>query len=155
MNRKKKALLLASALSLCVLCGCGEEEKQENEVIEIEGVTYLKSGDEYTRVDITPRVFEPGEHIIHYTAYFGKKVIHGEDGWGTSDLEIPETPEGYRYVETIALDEGGTGYTNSLVHIYVNEKRVEAMGVYNPKTNTVEYDIPGEVIEEKVLEMGD
>ena len=54
MNRRKKALLLASALSLCVLCGCGD-----NKTVEIEGVTYIQNGDEYTRLDISPKVFEP------------------------------------------------------------------------------------------------
>ena len=146
MKRRKKALLLASALSLCVLCGCGEAQ-----TVEIDGVTYVQNGDEYTRIDIVPRVFEPGEHVIYYTVNRGDSSFGGKDGWGTSKLNIPEVPEGYRYVETLSLDEGGYGYTDALVHIFVNEKKVEVKGTYNTRTNTVEYNEPGRVVEELTL----
>ncbi|MBR4178561.1 MAG: hypothetical protein IKR57_04360 [Bacilli bacterium] len=148
MKRKKKALLLASIASLCLLCGCNNTE-----VVVIEGEQYVKNGEEYTRVDLTPKVFEPGQHVIHYTVR--PSSFQGAEGWGTSTIEVPEVPEGYRYVNTITLDEAGYGHTSALVHVFVNEKRVEVVGTYNSKTNTIEYIEPGKIVEEKVLEMGD
>ena len=148
-NIKRKALLLSSIASLCILCGCSTEK---NTVI-INGETYIQNGEEYTKLDLSPKVFEPGEHIIHYTYTYDRGInrIGGETGWGTSDLNLPETPEGYRYVETITLDEAGYGHTSSLVHIFVNVERVEVQAQYDSKNNTIVYPEPGKVIEEMIL----
>ena len=148
MKNRKKAILLASIASLCILCGCGKE------VIEIEGEQYVKSGAAYPKLALTPKVFAPGKHIVRYV----EKTSPGVDssGWGTVVMNIPEVPEGYRYVETLTIDTGYNGLSNGFVHIFINEKRVEAKPSYNPKTNTIEYLEPGVVIEEqRVLEMGD
>ena len=144
MKRKKKALLLASVASLCILCGCNNAE-----VVEIEGEQYVKNGEEYTRVDLTPKVFEPGEHIINYSV--DSNDIAGATGWGKGRVYFPETPEGYRFVETIVEGNGGYGSTSGYVNIYVNVVRVEVKGTYNPRTNTVEYIEPGVVVDELTL----
>ena len=146
MNRRKKALVLSGIASLLLLCGCGETN-----TVTIDGVEYIQRGDEYVKLDLSPVTFEPGTHIIHYTYHFGSQSIGGQTGWGTSNLQMPEVPEGYRFVETLSVDEGGHGYTNTLVHIFVNEKTVEVQGTYNPNTNTIEYKEPGKVVEELTL----
>ena len=148
-KNKRKALLLAGLASMAILCGCSNNDN--NKTVEIEGVIYVQNGDEYVKVDTTPKVFEPGEHIIHYTYDRGNNRVGGETGWGTSDLNLPETPEGYRYVETITLDEAGYGHTSSLVHIFVNVERVEVQAQYDSKNNTIVYPEPGKVIEEMIL----
>ena len=148
MKNRKKALLLASIASLCILCGC-----KENEVIEIDGEQYIKSGEDYTRLDLSPREFEPGTHVIRYSDDSDSHL--GEPGWGNSIINIPEVPEGYKYVETISIISEGYGSHIGYVHIFVNTKTVLARGVYNPETNRIEYSEPGEVVEERALEMGD
>lgn len=150
MNRRKKALLLASALSLCVLCGCGD-----NKTVEIEGVTYIQNGDEYTRLDISPKVFEPGEHKITYTAgpREGIRIKLGEEWEDNYYSYAPITPEGYELIDFKFVSDDD-GYVTNIVFIYVNTKRVEASGVYNSKSNTVIYNTPGVVVEEKTLERG-
>ena len=118
MNKKKKALLLASVASLSILCGCATDTPKS---IETEDGTYVESNGEYVKLNFEPQVFEPGTHIIHYNQYIGDRNVYGKtDGWGQSKIDFPEVPEGYRYVETITLDQGGYGHLNSIVHVFVN-----------------------------------
>ena len=145
MNKRKRALLLASVASLGILCGC----KQETKVVEKEGEVYIQNGSEYTRIDVSPKVFEPGEHIITYSVE-DSYLVNG-NGWGEASIDFPETPEGYRYVETLVDVSAMGGYTNGYVHIYINTDRVEVPGTYNPQTNTVEYITPGVVVKSLTL----
>ena len=152
MNKKKKALLLASIASLNILCRCTTVPKS----IETEDGTYVESNGEYVRLNLEPAIFEPGTHIVQYNVYIGNMDVYSkEDGWGKSRVEFPEVPEGYKYVETISIDQAGYGHLNAFVHVFVNEKRVEVTPVYNTSTGKVEYLEPGRVIEEKTLELGD
>lgn len=152
MNNKKKALLLASVASLSILCGCTTAPKS----IKKEDGTYVESNGEYVRLNLEPAIFEPGTHIIHYNQYIGDRNVYGKtDGWGQSKIDFPEVPEGYRYVETISLDQAGYGHLNALVHVFVNEVTVEAIPVYNTNTGEVVYSEPGTIVSEKTLELGD
>ena len=67
MNKKKKALLLASIASLSILCGCTTAPKS----IETEDGTYVESNGEYVRLNLEPVIFEPGTHIVQYNVYIG------------------------------------------------------------------------------------
>ena len=71
--------------------------------------------------------------------------------WITLAFRWAETPEGYRYVETLVDVSAMGGYTNGYVHIYINTDRVEVSGTYNPQTNTVEYITPGVVVKSLTL----
>ena len=144
MKKNKKALLLASIASLCILCGC------EKEIIEIEGEQYIKSGEEYTKLDLTPKVFEPGTHRMFYTYHYGGKHRKTKSGWNKNIIIIPEAPEGYEYVETIE-DDGAANY----YYMYINVERVEVKGTYNQETNEIEYIGPGVVAKDRTLELGD
>lgn len=77
------------------------------------------------------------------------------DGWEYSYFSIPEPPEGYKYVNTVIVDQSSSGSVNIYAHIYVNEKTVEVTPIYNAQKNTINYCNPGVVVEEKTLELGD
>ena len=144
MNRRKKTLLLAAIASLCILCGCGKE------VIEIDGEQYVKNGEEYIKLDLSPKVFEPGTHRMFYTYHYGGKHRETKSGWNKNIINIPEAPEGYEYVETIEDDGAANFY-----YMYINVERVEVTGTYNPETNEIEYLEPGVIVKDRTLEMGD
>ena len=142
MKNRKKALLLSCLTSLVVLTGCGSATK----TIDIDGQTYIQDGEEYVKLNMEPKTFEPGEHVIYFT-YNTSGSFGGSKGWGTSNIGLPETPEGYKYVNSFSIDEGTYGFTDSIVHMYVNEVTVEVTPTYNSKTNKIEYTLPGVVVE--------
>ena len=147
MKNRKKTLLLAAIASLCILCGCGEK----TELLEIEGEQFVKSGEDYTRIDISSKVFEPGTHRVIYSKRITSSYS-SKEGWSTNKIEIPETPEGYRFVGVI---KGDAGFYGMYLHIFENVERVEVTGTYNPETNEIEYLEPGVIVKDRTLEMGD
>ena len=151
MNRKKKALLLASIASLAILSGCGSKNPEINK-LQIDGETYVQNGDEYVKVYISPKVFEPGQHRIAYVTE-AKGSYNFHSGWDSIYTGI-EVPEGYELTGISTASEND-GYTDVIIYTFVNTKRVEAEGTYNSRINSIEYITPGRVVEEKVLEMGD
>ena len=150
MNNKNKALLLSIVSSLTLLCGCGESK-----TIEIEGNTYVKSGEEYVKVDNQKVVYEPYTHYIQYFNY----DYEGDDyetpyskksGFTNSNVPVIE---GYELVtiEEVTRKYGYGSKTCGYMYIFVNNKPVEVTLVYNPKTNTYEYNNPGVVVSELSL----
>ena len=154
MNNKKKALLLASIASLSILCGCGSAPKS----IETKDGTYVESNGEYVKVEVLPKTFEPGTHIIQYvhkvneerSSYHNSQLTEGYN----NSLFSPEVPEGYKIIGTTGYSNKD-GYDNYMVYIMVNEETVEVEGRYDINTNSVMYNIPGKVIKEKTLGLGD
>ena len=157
MKRKKKALLLASIASLCLLCGCGKNSQVE--VVEKNGEEYIKTGDEYTKLDISPKRFEAGDHVVYYvvkreTGDSWLNVYEINSGYNGIKNIVPETPEGYKLIDVVSMSDAN-GATNAIAFFYVNEVPVLVEGVLNFETGIVEYVEPGVVVEEKTLEMGD
>ena len=157
MNNKKKALLLASIASLSILCGCGSPSTKRVKSIETEDGTYIESNGEYVRLDISPKVFEPGTHIIQYvhkvndgSSYHNSQLTEGYN----NSLFSPDVPEGYKIIGTTGYSNN-YGYDNYMVYIMVNEETVEVEGRYDINTNSVMYNIPGKVVKEKTLGLGD
>ena len=149
---KKKYLLLSTVLSLAILSGCSNAE---DKTIEVDGDTYVKVGEEYTRVSSFERkTFEPGTHIVYYT-YHSDDCDLFKNGFGESDLVLPETPEGYKVINIVDAVNKKHDHTSGIIIFYVNDKTVEVEGEYNSKTGLIEYDKPGVVVVEKKLEMGD
>ena len=154
MKNKKKALLLASIASLGILCGCGKVK-----TIEVDDETYVESNGEYIRLDIEPKVYEPGTHVIQYVHnihdgnhdYYKRK--HLKEGFNNI-IFTPEIPEGYKIVGTTSYSNND-GYDYFIIYIMVNDKTVEVEGVFDAETNSIIYNDPGKVIEEKALELGD
>ena len=152
MKNEKKALILASIAALLMLCGCSKKPN----TIETEDGTYIETNGEYVKLSLNPVIYEPGAHVIMYNQYIGgNQNWSTNDGWEYSRLSIPEVPEGYRYVETIDICDGGYGRTNAFIHIYVNTKTVEVTPIYNSEKDEIDYCMPGKVVEEKTLELGD
>ena len=151
MNKRKKALLLSSIAALSILCGCGSKK----ETVEVDGETYIKNEEEYTKVEVGDRIFEPGTHIIHYidipaSAYYpvGGKLI--EQGFDNAAFYVDNVPEGYKLV-------GVTSYSNSsgndyyIVYVFVNEVPVIAKGRYDVNFNEVVYETPGKIVVDTAL----
>ena len=153
-SRKKKALILSALASLAILSGCGSKTKEENKTIKIDGVEYIQRGDEYEKLEIPSKVFEPGEHTIAYVIYKKNGSINFTSGWNSIYEWGIETPEGYEFVCLTSGSEWN-GNTDVLIYTYVNTKTVEVEGTYNEYDNCFEFSTPGKVIEEKTLEMGD
>ena len=153
MKNKKKALLLTGIASLGILCGCG---KEKHKTIETGDGTYVESNGEYVKVVLEPKTYEPGTHIIIFNDHLDSTNTRSyNDGWEYSYFSIPEPPEGYKYVNTVIVDQSSSGSVNIYAHIYVNEKTVEVTPIYNAQKNTINYCNPGVVVEEKTLELGD
>lgn len=146
MKKNTKKLLMFGLTSLLLMTGC-----DESEIVEIDDKSYLQKGNEYTSVELESKVFEPGTHIISYldskTGY-----TFGKSGWGKVDVEIPEVPEGYRYVNTYSIDHEYHGHTSAIVHVFVNEVTVEVEPTISHKTGEIEYVIPGKPVKSLVLE---
>lgn len=157
MDIKKKAWLLSSIVSLATLCGCGSSSgtQDTNTLVTVDGEQYIQNGNEYTKLDITPKRFEEGTHIIHYVDIPVSKRSTISDnkinqGFGNSAFAIDDIPEGYKLA-------GVTSYSNSngnsyfIVYVYVNEVPVIAEGSYDINSNTVVYETPGKVIKEQAM----
>ena len=150
MNKNKKALLLSSITALSILCGCGTETK----TIQIEGETYVQSGEEYVKVEVSDRTFEPGTHVIHYVDIVrnGESINSGNivQGYDNAYFNFPaDVPEGYKVIGATSYSNN-SGYDSYIVYILVNEKTVVAKGRYDSNTNEVVYETPGEVIEQEL-----
>ncbi len=154
MKNRKKALLLSCLTSLVVLTGCGSATK----TIQIEGETYIQSGEEYVKVNVAPKTFEPGEHVISYLVKpnDGSSINNGDlyEGYNNPWFNLNEVPDGYR---VIGFTDYSTnrGYSNYLVFILVNDETVEVEGSYDARTNSVVYLNPGKVIDSPKLNLGE
>ena len=155
MKKTTKAALLLIT-SMIFLTGCA----QKGEIITIDNNQYVKSGDSYTRIGDSKKTFNPGEHYVYYCealnySTFGvidEKYSSSETGWGNINFNIPNAPEGYRYINTVPMDTYGHGQVRSLIHIFVNEKTVECSAVYNDENSVVGYFEPGTPVKELILE---
>ena len=154
MKNKKKALLLASIASLGILCGCG---KEKHKTIETEDGTYIETNGEYVKVEVLPKVYEPGTHIIQFVhknsdgySYDRSYLIEGFDNL----LFAPEVPEGYKAIGSTSYSTND-GFDNYTIYIMVNEVTVEVEGRYDVTLNSILYNTPGKIIEEKTLGLGD
>ena len=151
MKREKKALILASIAALLMLCGCSKKAN----TIEKDDGTYIESNGEYVKLNLEPKEFEAGKHIIYYvykidTPWYsdGVEIYSGYDAFGNV---VPETPEGYKLINIVGLSDND-GYTNSFAFFYVNEVPVVVNGKLNPNTGVVEYLEPGEKVSSLTLE---
>mgnify|MGYP006916185363 CR=1 FL=1 len=144
MNRKKRALLLSAMCSLAILTGCNQT-KSDDTIITKSGTTIERPVD----VNLEEKVFEPGEHIIYFETTINKSLYSDSDNWGNGRLNIPETPEGYKLFDTVAID--GNKGTYSIVYIYVNEVTVKATPTYNNITGIIEYELPGQIVSDLQL----
>ena len=147
MGKGKKGgglILLVVTLSL-LLSGCGKQ----SEVVTIDNKQYLKKGDSYTSIEQQAKTFAPGEHTIYYQ----QPYEYGNDvkGWGTS-LNIPEAPNGYEYVDTIVLGNGGYGRTSDLIYIYRNTVTVEVTSTYSEASDEIGFFEPGRPVITLTLE---
>ncbi len=149
MNKKKKALLLASIASLSILCGCTTSAK----TIETEDGTYVESNGEYVKVNVDNKIFEVGEHKIAYAVTTSGTYTFNK-GWINLYSYMPEIPEGYE-LTGVATASSYKGYTDAILFTFTNIEKVEVEGVYNSKLNIVEYPAPGTVIKDKTLELGE
>ena len=153
MKTKSKAKILAFlTASTLLLSGCVEEKK---EVVEIDGVKYIKNEDEYTKIDLYNRVFEPGTHILHYVNIPSAKTssvydYYIDQGYNNGSFFIDEAPEGYRLVGVTSYSNND-GYDEFIIYIFVNEKTVIVNGRYDDKINEIVYDSPGVIKEESSL----
>ena len=145
MTKRRKVYLLSSILSLAILCGCKEESK----TIQIDGETYVQTGEEYIKVNSEPKVFEPGTHIIYYVT-LEDHCEYLTEGYGNSYIEVPKVPDGYRVLTVSAGQSNKHDHTSGMIYFYINEETVEAQGEYNVKTGEVEYLTPGVVIEDEL-----
>ena len=157
MSIKKKAWLLSSIASLAILCGCGSntETQDTNTLVTIDGEQYIQNGNEYTKLDITPKRFEEGEHIIHYVDIPVSKRNAIPDsglnqGFGNASLAIEEMPEGYKIIGFTSYSNGG-GTSYYMIYLLVNEVPVIAAGSYDINSNSVVYETPGKIVDEKTM----
>ena len=147
MNKRTAAALLLLT-SMIFLTGCGHK----TEVITIDDKQYVKNGDSsYTEIGTEVKTFEPGQHFIYYNQNVPYELAKRKDGWGVAPLNVPSTPNGYRYENSSSIDLGGHGYTTNIVHVFVNEVPVEAKLVYNAETDTIGYFEPGTPVKKLVL----
>ena len=155
MNNRKKAILLSCLSSIALLTGCSEAKSN---TIQVEGETYVQSGDEYVKVNVAPKLFEPGEHVISYVikpndgSSLGTNYL--TEGYNNPWFNLNDVPQGYK---VIGFSDYSTnsGYSNFLVYILVNEVTVEVEGSYDVRTNSIVYLNPGKLVEENILTLGD
>ena len=152
MNRRKMAFI-ASLLSLCILSGCRTKMK----TVEIDGDEYIMNGEEYTKINLEDKVFEPGTHIIHYidiphseSSTLSDKEIN--QGYGNGAFYIGEPPEGYKLVGVTSY-ANSSGNDNHIVYIFVNEKTVVAKASFDPYGREVVYETPGQIVDEPSLNL--
>ena len=126
MKKNSKKLLIFGMTSLMLMTGC-----KKAKVIEKHGETYLLKGDEYVSIKVEPKVFEPGTHFITYQSDINYEM---NEGWNMVDINFPDIPEGYKYVNSTILRRGASGVAFSVLLIYVNEIPVEVEPV---KLNTI------------------
>ena len=157
MDIKKKAWLLSSIASLSILCGCGSntETQDTNTLVTVDGEQYIQNGNEYTKLDITPKRFEEGEHIIHYVDIPVSKRNAIPDsslnqGFGNASFAIDDIPEGYKLAGVTSYSNGD-GKSYFIVYVFVNEVPVIAEGSYDINSNTVVYETPGKIVDEKTM----
>ena len=153
--RKKKALILSTLASLAILSGCSSESKEESKTITVNGEQYVQNGDEYIKIDVSPRTFEPGTHVIHYIDIPNKsdntlsnKYI--KKGFDNAAFSIGDLPDGYKLVGVTDYSTY-SGYSYYIIYILVNEKTVIAEGRYDEFTQEVVYETPGKIVEEEAL----
>ena len=146
------AIILAAIASAGLLSGC----KKESKIIEKDGNTYIKSGSDYVELDLEPKVFKPGEHIIYYVTSFKVETTTWSGyysispGYGNSNLPVPEIPEGYSCIDIIDIVDDNNKGATSVIFYYINDVEVEAEGRYNTETNTVDYPNPGKVLSQEL-----
>ena len=146
--KSKKALILAALASISVLSGCNKAK-----IIQIDGETYIQSGEEYNKIEMKPKIFEPGTHIIHYiktlnngSAVRQKNIDDGYDSLYFTDVVVPD---GYK-LSAVTSYSSQDGYDEYIIYIFVNDKTVEVEPSYNTRTNEVMYTSVGNVIEDEM-----
>ena len=160
--KRKNSLLLATLVSLALLSGCGDD------TIEVDGVKYKKSGEEY--VEMTDReigyetitqIFEPG---THYVEYFNNSDRTNRNYTNTADYSpfgnesgflessVPYV-EGYEVVSIypVAYESGESSVTVGFVYVMVNTETVEVKIKHDFKTDQYLYTEPGIVVKEHGL----
>lgn len=125
---------------LAVLSGCSKAKE-----VEIDGETYYQVDDTYVKKYAGTKTFAPGEHMINYAM-----DLHLSESGYTSENSFPEIPEGYELYDTLTLPRDYSD--GKLIVYFINTKAVEVEGMYNPRTNEVEYVNPGKVVNSLVLE---
>ena len=146
--KNKKAFILAALASFSVLAGCNKTK-----TIQINGETYIQNGEEYNKIEMEPKIFEPGTHIIHYiktlnngNAVRQRNIIDGYDSLYFTDVEVPS---GYK-LSGVTSYSSQDGYDEYIIYIFVNDKTVEVNPTYNTRTNEVMYTSVGNIIEDEM-----
>ena len=153
MNNKYKSIFLTGVSTILLLSGCCEDNSNNNEN-DNDNVNVVDSKTDvvYSNLIMT---FEPGEHIINYFDYLeisSKKMFPYGYKDGFIETNIPSF-DGYELVSTDAIEEkiGYGSRTIGMVYVFVNNKPVQATGIYNYDKNIYEFYEPGMVVQEKVL----
>ena len=155
MKKTTKATILLLT-SMLFLTGCA----QKGEIITIDNNQYVRSGDSYTRIGESKKTFNPGDHYVYYNDFVEYHTFSGVEarfesessGWGNINFDIPPTPDGYRYVNSVPIDTYGHGETRNVVHVFVNEEPVECVAIYNEDSKAIGYFEPGYPVKKLVLE---
>jgi hypothetical protein len=148
MKKNTKKLLLFGLTSALLMTGCGGKD-----IVEIGGKQYLKEGDSYTDLEVETKTFLPGEHIIYYNVDVSNYVYSGnQNGWGNAIVNVPEIPEGYKYVNSFSIGRGASGVTSNIVYVFVNEVPVEATSKYNRETGEFGFFEPGRPVKQLMLD---
>ena len=155
MNKKNKSLVLSGIASMFLLCGCDKTINKTEEISKTADITVDEKAEvQYSNIVMT---FEPGTHIINYRDHIeynnsNYTSTHFANNDGYLETNIP-VPDGYELVNVLTvIDKYGYGSkSDSLVYVFVNNKPVEATGIYNSKKNIYEFYQPGVVVQEKVL----
>lgn len=161
MKEKEKNILttlLATTLAVSLLAGCGDKK----ETIEVDGVQYIKKGEEYvelTEADLgyetLTQIYEPGTHYIQYYNHvntFNKYNIPSYLDSGFVKSSVPVI-EGYELVSVQPVLEElyDASITVGYMYIFVNTEKVEVTVTHYLKTDTYYYTEPGTVINEHTL----
>ncbi len=148
MKKNIRKVLLFGLTSALLMTGC-----KGKEIVEIGGKQYIKDGEEFTAITSQTKTFLPGEHIVYYNVDIKNEIyFDNKNGWGNAKLDIPEAPDGYKYLDTITINDGTYGHSSNLIYVFVNEVPVEATSSYNAENNEIGFFEPGVPVKQLTLE---
>ena len=142
MNKLKKATLMLGLASMIALSGCKEEQQETNNKEESQETI------EYPDIE---KLFGPGEHIVEIR--FEETFPEDEESVGYVGLPF-EVPDGYELFDFEARYYQSSFYHHvGSVYVFRNTKPVKVIGRYEEKFGTYVFPEPGEVIEDKELNL--
>lgn len=140
MNNKKKAILLASTMSLLLMSGCKKNDSENEQNIDNNIVQNYVTNE---------KEFAPGEHFVTSIYQNNSILIASNKNFALESFENLYVPEGYSVQDYEYITAKGS--VDGLSVLFVNNKTVNAIGVLKEDGN-YHYDDFGEIIKEKTLE---